>query len=388
MGGPVPLGYDDRDRKLVINDTEADTVRHIYRRYLELGWVRELIAALAHEGARTKVQVRTSTANCGGVPFARGTLFHLLKNRIYRSEIVHKGTSYSGDHQPIVPVDLWDQVEQRLADRTRARVLGNGADHPSLLAGLIRDGEGRPMSLSHANKGPKRYRYNVTHASHVSREQPAWRVAAHDLEAMVVNRMIEHLGDPTASVCPSDTHRDRASSRITQVARDRNQLATGTPSERRQVLLDHGATIVLHEDHVAVTLKADDAGSGSLAGGSTILTVAAVRVRRGHDIRLVVAAPPSAIPHRDARPVQLVADAFATRDRMEAMGDVTIAKAAAWFACCRSTLTDRIKLSYLAPDIIEAILAGRQPRALTRRRLAAVDLPIDWRQQRAMLGFV
>lgn len=68
-------------------------------------------------------------------------------------------------------------------------------------------------------------------------------------------------------------------------------------------------------------------------------------------------------------------------------GLLPIAKAAAWLGCCRSTLTGRIKLSYLAPDIVEAILAGRQPRSLTRRWLATIDLPIDWRLQRKMLGF-
>jgi site-specific DNA recombinase len=102
---------------------------------------------------------------------------------------------------------------------------------------------------------------------------------------------------------------------------------------------------------------------------------------------LVIAAPTPTVPKRDDRLVQLVAEAVATRERLQAMGDVSIAKAASWFGCCRSTLTDRIKLSYLAPDIIEAILAGRQPRSLTRRRLATLDLPIDWRLQRQLLGF-
>lgn len=117
------------------------------------------------------------------------------------------------------------------------------------------------------------------------------------------------------------------------------------------------------------------------------LTVAAARIRRGHDIRLVVAAPAPAVPKRDDRLVQLVADAVATRERMQAMGDVSIAKAAAWLGCCRSTLADRIKLNDLAPDIVEAIIAGRQPRSLTGRRLASIDLPIDWLLQRKILGF-
>ena len=234
-GGPVPLGHDVRDRKLVVSAAEAETVWQIYRRHLELGSVRELIAVLPRDGARTKVQVRTSTGNRGGIAFARGTLFHLLKNRIYLGEIVHKGTAYRGEHPPIVPVNLWKQVEARLADRTRARVLGCGADHPSLLAGLIREGDGRPMSPSYANKGPKRYRYYVTHEAHVSRERPARRVAAHDLQATVVGRMIEHLSDPAASIDVDDTHLGAATNRIAKVAGDRERLNTGSRIERRQV---------------------------------------------------------------------------------------------------------------------------------------------------------
>jgi site-specific DNA recombinase len=387
MGGPVPLGYEVCDRKLVVHPTEAEMVRHIYRRYLELGSIRELITVLASEGAKTKVQLRTSTGHRGGIPFARGCLFHLLKNRIYRGEIVHKGAAYPGEHDAIVPLDLWQAVEARLASRAQAKLLGNGADHPSLLAGIIRDVEGRPMSPSHSNKGARRYRYYVTHEAHVSREHPAWRVAAHDLETMVTTRLAIHLDDPSASMCAArDDEIGAASARIEQIQRAGNALATGTPVERRQVLLDYVEVVTLAEEEVSITLSAMATGENTSASPA-IITVAAVRVRRGHDIRLVVAAPTPPTPKRDVRLVLLVAEAVTTRIRLHTMGSVSIAQAAAWLDCCRLTLTQRIKLSYLAPDIVEAILAGRQPRTLTRRRLANIDLPIDWQQQRQMLGF-
>jgi hypothetical protein len=153
------------------------------------------------------------------------------------------------------------------------------------------------------------------------------------------------------------------------------------------VLLDHVSMVTLHEDRIAITLADSNPHVDLNANHPTTLIVAAVRIRRGHDIRLVIAGPAPSVPKRDDRLVQLVADAIATRDRLQAMGDVSIAKAAAWLGCCRTTLADRIRLSYLAPDIVEAILSGRQPRSLTRRRLASIDLPIDWRQQRQMLGF-
>lgn len=386
MGGPVPLGYEVRDRKLVVNEAEAETVRHIYHRYLALGSVRELVAALASEGLRTKVQVLTSTGHRGGIPFARGCLFHLLKNCIYRGEIVHKGSAYPGEHDAIVPVELWDAVQQRLASRAHARMLGNGAEHPSLLAGIICDGKGRAMSPSHANKGAKRYRYYVTHDAHVTPERPAWRVGAHDIELIVSNRIASHLDEPGTSVTADDTEPSAASARIERVQQACAALAHGTPSERRQVLLDYISVVTLSEDRVLIELTADRSDR-ERARPPTVLAIPAVRLRRGHDIRLVVAALTPPKPRRDARLVLLVAEAVTTRVRLQTMGNASIAQAAAWLGCCRSTLTERIKLSYLAPDIVEAILAGRQPRSVTRRRLATIDLPINWQHQRRMLGF-
>ena len=131
MGGPVPLGYAVMDRKLVVNEAEAETVRHIYRRYLELGSVRELIEVLDREGIRTKLQVRTSGPPRGGIPFPRGSLYHLLRNPTCRGEIVHKGKSYPGEHEPIVPQDLWDEVQDRLAMNARTQKLEKRAQHTS-----------------------------------------------------------------------------------------------------------------------------------------------------------------------------------------------------------------------------------------------------------------
>lgn len=387
MGGPVPLGYKVEDRKLLVNQAEAETVRNIYRRYLELGSVRELVADLGREGARTKIQLRTSTGHRGGVPFERGCLYHLLKNRIYLGEIVHKEAAYPGEHAAIVPADLWQAVQERRAVSTRMRILGNGSEHPSLLAGIIRDGDDRLMTPSHANKGPKRYRYYVTHEAHVTKVQPAWRVAAHDLERVVVERLVQHLDDP--STCISGTT-DESSSAVTQwierISRARDQLASGTVAEQRAVILDHVADVQLSEDHVSLTLIGHDQEHDGLAT-KAVLRIGAVKIRRGHDIRLVVAAPLPPIPKRDNRLVQLIAKAITTRLQLQRTGSASIAQAATWLSCSRATLTDRIKLSYLAPDIVEAILAGRQPRSLTRQRLAAIELPIDWGQQRAMLGF-
>ena len=384
MGGPVPLGYDVHERKLVVNAGEAQTVRHIMQRYLILGSVKALVAELAAERRVTKVQVLTSTGHRGGISFARGTLFHLLKNRIYRGEIVHRGVAHPGEHPAIVSDELWNAVQQRLAERAHARRLGSGADHPSLLVGLLRDGEHRPMSPSHAVKGPKRYRYYATHEAHVTPDRPAQRIAAHDVEKIVVARLATYLGDPAARVGEqSEMDAAMTSQMIDATASSLTMLTSGTPVQQRAVVLDLVETITLHDHRVDIAVRSTEANPAN----RTILTTPAMRTRRGHEIRLVIPAPALPKAHRDERLVQLLAEAHAARTQVLAIGDTSLSRAAATLGCCRTRLAQHLRLSFLAPDIVETILAGCQPKAVTRKRLASIDLPIDWDQQRTMLGF-
>src|ERR1700731_1393838 len=75
MGGVPPLGYDVRERRLVINPEEAETVRYIYQRYLELGSVRELSRELAERGIVSKVRVSQKPIRSGGSPYSRGAMY-------------------------------------------------------------------------------------------------------------------------------------------------------------------------------------------------------------------------------------------------------------------------------------------------------------------------
>ncbi len=181
MGGPLPLGYDVENRRLVVNSTEADLVRQIYQRYLELGSVVELADDLNVKGYKTKVQQKASGPHRGGCAFRRGTLYHLLSNPIYRGKIVHKGEVYPGEHEAIVPEDLFQAVQDKLkanASGTSRRLKGQ---QPSLLTGILQDSDGRAMTPSHASKGKaQRYRYYVTRSDQ-TKDEPAY--VAHSLEA-------------------------------------------------------------------------------------------------------------------------------------------------------------------------------------------------------------
>jgi DNA invertase Pin-like site-specific DNA recombinase len=157
MGGTIPLGYDVKDRKLVINAAEAETVRLIFARYLALGCVSKLRADLEQSGSRSKRRVLTSGRVLGGGSFGRGALYHLLRNRAYRGEAVHKGAAHPGEHQAIVDQELWDAVQARLASNIRMgrrQRLESGA----LLIGLIFDENGNRLSPSYTVRRGHRYR--------------------------------------------------------------------------------------------------------------------------------------------------------------------------------------------------------------------------------------
>jgi len=396
MGGPVPLGYDVVDRKLIPNATEAQTVRHIMCRYVALGSVKALVSELARDGYRTKVQIRTSTGNKGGCPFRRGTLYHLLANRIYLGEIVHKSVGYPGEHEPIVSTELWDQVQQALAERSQCGTSKHGTKHPSLLVQLVRDGEGRLMTPSHTSKGNRRFRYYVTRPDQVE-GTPAWRVNAHDLERIVCGELAKLLSDAQivcSVVGPTDAQQmERAILKARDLA---DQLSVGQSHAKQEILQNLLSGVQLGEGNIKLAI--DPVKLATMLGmdlnASTvddlhIITCEAVRVRRGHELRLIIPSSPVATlaASRDERLIGLLAEAYAAAELLSVNPELPLAKIAAQQGRCRTRLGNLAALSCLAPDIVTAIVQGRQPATLTAKRLMQLTLPMDWVGQRAMLGF-
>src|SRR5262245_41148534 len=196
MGGTPPLGYEVRDRKLVVNEAEAEEVRRIFRRYMQLGTVAKLMVALVAEGCRTKRYTGASGRTYGDRAFSRGHLYRILSNRIYLGEIVHKDASYPGEHRAIVATELWNRVQALLAASHHAVRTDERVASPALLKGLIFDGAGNRMSPSHAVKRGVRYRYYVSQAVLQGRAKEAGNIArlpAHELEQVVANAVFNAL---------------------------------------------------------------------------------------------------------------------------------------------------------------------------------------------------
>ena len=397
MGGPVPLGYEVENRRLVVNEPEADLVRHIHQRYLELGSVVELADALNAQGHRTKVQQRASGPHRGGCLFRRGTLYHLLSNRIYLGQIVHKGEHFAGEHPAIVPTDLWNAVQDKLKANASGTSRRLKSQQPSLLMGLVFDGEGRAMTPSHASKPGRRYRYYITRPDQIG-GTPAWRVSAHDLEHIVCDQLSDMLTDQHF-IC--DAAQDEPAATVQQALGKADlaaaTLRSGTARDKAELLPRLIERIDLREEGIDLTI---DSGELAATLGIEVIAAAATdklrinlpatRVRRRHQLRLVIPGPQALAVNpavRDEKLVALIAEAHAARKLLLASPERSIAAIAASHCRCRTRLGKLAALACLAPDIVTAIVEGHQPATLTARALQQIDLPLAWPDQRALLGF-
>jgi site-specific DNA recombinase len=159
--GVVPLGYQAKDRKIAVVEEEAKTVRHIFRRYLDLGSLNLLLADLRTTGVKTKVRSLSNGRIIGGIPFTRGPLAAFLRNRFYVGEVSYRGELFPGEQTAILDRALFDAVQTKL-DQQRTNYAKARQQSDSLLMGRIFDDCGNRMTPSYAVKKGVRYRYYIS----------------------------------------------------------------------------------------------------------------------------------------------------------------------------------------------------------------------------------
>lgn len=389
MGGPVPLGYELQDRQLIINETEAKTVRHIFRRYMELGSGHRLIDELAVQGIRSKARINRFGKAYGGQPIARGPLYAILQNRIYVGEVSHKGEVYPGQHPAIVERELFEAVQHALAERRVERRIGSAHREPSLLTGFIWDGVGRRLSPSHAVRKGRRYRYYISHEINGSSGEPLWRISAHDIEGRVTAEIIRQLEQRCAELLGSASLSAATTVGLQQlVPTTIERLRTLAGSELRALLIQLVHRIEVDRTEMRITYEFSSLDPAFSQEQPSQCAVSISAVRSGRQMRITIPAPAEQ-SRRDPALIKMIVQALKLR---EASGSFTansfdgLAKALGF---SREYAADLLRLSYLAPDIVDAIIDGRQPAALTRTRLIKMPrLSADWHEQRVQLGFI
>jgi len=405
MGGVPPLGYQAQDRKLIVVDSEAEIVRFIFRRYAELGSVRLLKDELDARNIQSKLRTSASGRILGGKPFARGALYLMLQNRIYRGEIVHREQSYLGEHEPIIDPPLWDAVQAQIASNTAQRNEGGKTRQPSLLAGMLFDRDGNRMTPSHAGKKGRRYRYYVSR-SLITKDRTGnsagLRIPAAEIEQLVSSRVHRWLLDPASiykspsAQLPDPSMQQQLVARAAEIGKRWPELPV---ARKRAVLTALIERIEVRVDQIDIRLRPLRLGalldgaapsSQSVNDEETEILSVPVRLRRaGREIRMVIdGADPFAAAKPDARLIKLLLRARRYNATLARGEGIPFAVLAQQEGVSRSYFTRLVRLSYLAPDITEAILDGRQPRDLTAEKLLDHSrLPLAWHDQRTVLGF-
>jgi len=395
MGGFVPLGYAVCDRRIVINEGEAETVRYIFQRYRELGCVRLLKEDLDRRGILSKRRTSRGGIESGGHLFSRGALYALLSNPIYVGEIRHKGVCHPGQHEAILDRAVWERTQEQLREHRVHSTSRDARVERSPLTGRLVDENGDGLTPSHARKGERKYRYYVSRNFPAQGSTPlrvGWRLPARELEERVATAVREMFDDQTL-VLEAAQKTDIDSRHI-----DRVLHAAGTWSRRLQSEIEKTAALAALVDRVE--LKCDGMGVSiklpiAVAETSRAQLLEEVPIarsfpmqlkRRGVELRLIVGDHNRSAATVDLPLLKAVARAHRWFDEISTGGANSLAEIAAREGLAVRYVGRVIRLAFLAPDIVESIVQGRQPAGLTAEELTRhIELPLDWRSQKAAL---
>ena len=365
VGGMVPLGYEAKDRKITVVEDEAKTVRHIFRRYIELGSLDLLLADLRKTGIRTKVRPLSSGQTIGGVPFTRGGLGSFLRNQFYIGEVKYKGEVFPGEQTAILDRALFNAVQAKL-DQQRTNHAKVRQQSDSLLMGRLFDERGNRMTPTYAVKNGVRYRYYISAALMQGQSDKAAklnRVPAVEIERLIVRAARKHISE------------------IPQNKVGEVRLASLNDKE---FVSTHIARVDVKPDRLAVQLT-------QCEPNATILVIPWTKAPAKRPREIIL--PAQASSHQAPRPI---------RAETRAKLITAIAKGRHWLdelICGRITSVEEIataenctvrhvsmiiSLAFLAPSLVQAAVDGCLPRGVGIANLR--DAPAAWSLQYARLG--
>ena len=376
VGGVVPLGYQAKDRKIAVVADEAKTVRHIFRRYLDLGSLNLLLTDLRRTGVKTKLRPLSNGRTIGGIPFTRGSLAAFLRNRFYIGEVRYKGEVFPGEQLPLLDRALFEAVQTQL-DQQRTNHAKARQKSQSLLTGRIFDASGNRMTPSHAVKNGVRYRYYISSVliqGQADKAATLNRVPADEIEALIVSALRKHLKVQSNT----KVDKDLVSTYVARVDVKQDQLAvqlSGKPDQQDG------------KEDQALSRK-----SGVHDHANPNIMVIPWRKPPSKQPREIIL-PAGGSSHRDSRPIRsetrvrlVTAIAKGRRWLDELMaGTVTnVEQIATTENCTVRQINMTISLAFLAPNLVQAAVEGRLPRGVGIANLR--DAPVEWSLQYARLG--
>jgi DNA invertase Pin-like site-specific DNA recombinase len=395
MGGNVPLGYDCVNRQLVVNQVEAATVRIIFRNYLRLGCVSKLRTFLHRKQILSKVRTSATGRRYGGASYSRGALYHLLRNRIYLGEIVHKNQHFSGQHQAIISSDLWNRVAAHLDTNDKGNRCKGSKSIQSLLAGKLFDPSGVRFTPTHSVKNGKRYRYYTSQCAiqHIGRRPAIARLPALELEEFVIGQVHLLLKAPQKI-----TTRLKLGPELDIIAKRARTLTESWPriaiSEQyglvrkiltRVTLGDATVWTDINKENLLRSLLGHrgETPSSSLKQKPNIIRLTGQfhTLRRGREIRVINPDRDSCLRRRPVTSlVKAVARAHGWYERITSGKVGTVGQLAQEVGLTQRYVRKVLQFATLSPRVTEALLTGNQRPNLTLKEMLR-GVPLRWQDQ-------
>ena len=395
MGGTPPLGYDLRDRRLVINAAEAETVRLIFRLYLEFKTLRRVRQELDRRSIVSKQWVSSGSVRHGGLSFGRGALYHLLANPIYLGEIRHRSVTYPGQHEPIVERATWQRVQEMLTKKAAHPRGGTIKKGDGLLMGNLFDESGEPLYSCWAKKGQRRYRYLVSKKLVRGNSKPddrGWRLPAERMERAVIAGIRQIVSDRGAL---ASTLKARGFAAV-ELKQAIEAVDAKVKSFEPVETTDNTGTLLerveLRRDsmQIVVNLRAFLPAQRFIAGGANLRMTRLVPLqirRRGIETRLVLPGEALATPRADPALLRALARGHQWFGELAAGTAASTSQIATREGVSASYVRHMVPLALLAPAIVESICAGRQGVCLSAERLKTLaGVPLEWDAQQRLLA--
>jgi site-specific DNA recombinase len=392
MGGIVPLGYDWRDRALIVNEPEAKQVRQIFDLYLRLGSVFDLYEHLKGTSIRSKARVGPTGRVAGGAVLSRGTLYHLLSNPLYTGKIAHQGMLHSGMHTAIISDEVWLKTSNLLKVNRVRRTKSKNQSSERLLLGLLFDEDGNRFTPTHASKKGRRYSYYISQVLVEGKKTKCLqRIPATEIEQVVSSRVRSLLASQVDLAAHFPDLSIREMRLLLAAARHRAELLTdlGTSEAKnifkaivkRVVMSESEAQIEIDRGRLRQELLSGPSPKHDLIDSTGIYLLCPFTVkRRGQQVRMLI----SAGDENQLRPVPSLMRVIArSRDWAELIVSgraQTLDDLVKTSRLTRPYVKNAFRCVALSPPLIDAILSGRHRVDLTVMDLTR-DLSFDWNKQ-------
>ncbi len=394
MGGTAPIGYVGHERTLAIDKAHAAIVKGIYESYLKLGSIRCLKIDLDKKGILAPIRYRQSGQVYGGRPFSRGNLQRILTSPVYTGKMIHFDKTYQGQHPAIIEQGLWDAVQAKIASNRQSQLQRPTIASDSILTGLLYDDASGRLSPSHTQKQSQRFRYYISQSlvndSRASAPQ-GLRLPAQELETVVIDALNNWLNDATAIL----NELNPAPEQVENILATAQTLAAGlngNASQQYKLLRTLVDRIIVSKDKVQLAIKQECfLLNQSLVSEQLTpinLSISVQLKRCGYAMRLIVTDGNKPQVVRDQHLIAHIAKAHQWLALFTSGKVTSIKEIATNEQVDPSHVTRMLHRAFLAPDIVRAILNGTQPKHLDLKFLKQFRaLPVDWNEQRKLLGF-